>query len=895
MNSLLQTLFMTPELRRQLYMWQYNPDKHGPEADCIPLQLQILFSKLQLSSAWYEDTSALTQSFGWDLGESFQQHDVQEFCRVLFDAIERSVTGTPQQNLINELYQGKLTDYVKCVNCAIESSREDLFLDLSLTVRNEFDKVYSDSVEKALDNYLKPELLSGDNQYACSHCQSKQDAVKGLKLCSLPYILTLQLKRFDLDYSTMQRVKLNDHVSFPRILNMNSYIGDQFANRIQTSFEHVDAEAEEIEPAQPQIKRFVPASIETLELDRTKSSGYITLLCDDDKEPIKPDFLVSKRHQDILAEQRQQERERHVQAYFREGPHVYELFSILIHSGSASSGHYYAYIKSFERDQWFEFNDSTVKPIKDSAIKDVFGGTRRDMLGDSYGANAYLLCYRRIEQANVNSVSSAEVPEHARKAVEEARLKEAQETLARAERYACILVKVFYGQKEKSLEVKPELTINEFKIKAIELFGVTSAAEDVRVRAYSSYSDIMQDVYAEDKSLSDSNIYNYKTLTLETKDSGADWPTYDPNAITVKVYVWDDALAAQPNLGLDSKLSPPVKVQISKLATVTEMTQIFARRFGIEAEGQKVLKKSYIGATNHIEVVNSEANSTSSMLYARVYEGSILYVEQCQDLTDKSKWVEELEKEARRYKVKFNDPDVESAFVGQVDFTRQVSLDCGQTLAVLKEVIGNELHLHLDRFLMRRGSKHGVELKDLTMKLSQANLLSGSVVFIEKGTPTCPDDCRLQVHLAEIPKHPRLDGTCYNFYELFEIPINSAADVLTAKQAICAAANLIYPSLSLTPQLIRLRERSSERLCKAMIDSEILKSFTLYDRKQIAVQVLSEPEEAKASDLIVLVRRWFPETWELSEPIELFFDKYSSVHAFFVKLSTLYEIPVRSR
>jgi ubiquitin carboxyl-terminal hydrolase 47 len=38
----------------------------------------------------------------------------------------------------------------------------------------------------------------------------------------------------------------------------------------------------------------------------------------------------------------------------------YELFAILIHSGSALGGHYYAYIKSFAEDKWFEFNDSTV-------------------------------------------------------------------------------------------------------------------------------------------------------------------------------------------------------------------------------------------------------------------------------------------------------------------------------------------------------------------------------------------------------------------------------------------------------------------------------------------------------------------------------------------------------
>lgn len=45
------------------------------------------------------------------------------------------------------------------------------------------------------------------------------------------------------------------------------------------------------------------------------------------------------------------------------GPYKYELFSIMIHSGSASGGHYYAYIKEFENGEWFCFNDQSVSPV----------------------------------------------------------------------------------------------------------------------------------------------------------------------------------------------------------------------------------------------------------------------------------------------------------------------------------------------------------------------------------------------------------------------------------------------------------------------------------------------------------------------------------------------------
>ena len=94
MNSLLQSLYMTPEFRRALYSWNYDPEKDGKEEHCIPLQLQILFGRLQLSKSRDVDTKALTKSFGWDSGEVFQQQDIQELCRVLFDALEGAFKGT---------------------------------------------------------------------------------------------------------------------------------------------------------------------------------------------------------------------------------------------------------------------------------------------------------------------------------------------------------------------------------------------------------------------------------------------------------------------------------------------------------------------------------------------------------------------------------------------------------------------------------------------------------------------------------------------------------------------------------------------------------------------------------------------------------------------------------
>ena len=79
MNSVLQTLYMTPDFRRFIYSWRYNPDLHGDKDYSIPFQLQKLFANLQLSRRTHIDTKSLTKSFGWESGVSFEQHDSQEF------------------------------------------------------------------------------------------------------------------------------------------------------------------------------------------------------------------------------------------------------------------------------------------------------------------------------------------------------------------------------------------------------------------------------------------------------------------------------------------------------------------------------------------------------------------------------------------------------------------------------------------------------------------------------------------------------------------------------------------------------------------------------------------------------------------------------------------------
>ena len=104
MNSLLQALYMTPEFRSAVYRFRHDPDVHGSPESSIPLQLQKLFAQMQLSNRTAVSTKALTKSFGWTAADAFQQHDVQELNRVLFDALQQS---SPEIfSHLNDLYTG---------------------------------------------------------------------------------------------------------------------------------------------------------------------------------------------------------------------------------------------------------------------------------------------------------------------------------------------------------------------------------------------------------------------------------------------------------------------------------------------------------------------------------------------------------------------------------------------------------------------------------------------------------------------------------------------------------------------------------------------------------------------------------------------------------------------
>ncbi|XP_067119368.1 ubiquitin carboxyl-terminal hydrolase 40-like isoform X1 [Centruroides vittatus] len=229
LNTLLQTLLLTPEFRDGIFELEESElgslndkQKKGSKIRIIPLQLQRLFARLLLSNQEAASTSELTESFGWKHNEEMQQHDVQELNRILFSAIETSLLGTSGKNLISQLYHGSTVSQIVCQVCSKISEKEEDFLDLNITVSG-----FNSLQESLTSTFVHKEVMKGKNQYKCSMCCKLVDAKKGVKIRKLPPILTFSLLRFCFDLSKGERYKEKGKFIFPMEIDMAPYCDEQ--------------------------------------------------------------------------------------------------------------------------------------------------------------------------------------------------------------------------------------------------------------------------------------------------------------------------------------------------------------------------------------------------------------------------------------------------------------------------------------------------------------------------------------------------------------------------------------------------------------------------------------------------------------------------------------------
>ncbi|TKY89123.1 hypothetical protein EX895_001654 [Sporisorium graminicola] len=184
------------------------------------------------------------------------------------------------------------------------------------------------SIEDCMDEFTREEQLGEDDPWYCPSCKEFRQATKKFDLWKAPDILVVHLKRFSAGRHS--RDKLNMLVDFPlEGLDLTDRVeGTQALRRVQ---EEAKESGEELS-------------------ESMLGSGILRPLEDND---------------DAVAVDRP----------------IYDLYAVDNHFGGLGGGHYTAFAKSPADGKWYEFDDSSVRPVANpETVK---------------SSSAYLLFYRR--------------------------------------------------------------------------------------------------------------------------------------------------------------------------------------------------------------------------------------------------------------------------------------------------------------------------------------------------------------------------------------------------------------------------------------------------------------------------------------------------------------------
>jgi len=313
-------------------------------------ELQRTFVYLETSKKRYFDPRSLVEASNclrleYDV---WQQNDASEYQTKLLDMLEIGLKkhAPRQMKHLNDVFQTGICKQKICKECGLKTNREEIAVNLEGPVRGR------SSLSELIQGYCSEELMDGDNKIECDTCDKRTTTVLRTCINKLPQILTISLKRFDLDYNTFETVKLNSRLEFGQELNMKRYTLKGF-DVMDKHLEMLAAEGSGDEggdegggddPATPTRMRRV-SSVGSVGGFDTPNRG--------DTDRVEEDPL------DVLPDEE----------------YMYELAGVLVHAGVAQGGHYYSYIKDRDEGSWFKFDDEDVSPFDLSGMeRECFGG-----------------------------------------------------------------------------------------------------------------------------------------------------------------------------------------------------------------------------------------------------------------------------------------------------------------------------------------------------------------------------------------------------------------------------------------------------------------------------------------------------------------------------------------
>lgn len=189
LNSLIQQLFFIKKFRENLLSFSL---KNISDKENIAYELQKIFAHLKNSDSDIFIPLSFCNTFILD-GQPIDpriQTDVDEFFHTLMDKLERNLIHIQKKDLIDDIFRGEYSNLIIGQECPHKSERVEHFLSMRLEI------IQKKSLSQALEEFIKGEILEGDNAYFCDKCDKKVKALKRVCVKNLPEILILTLKRF---------------------------------------------------------------------------------------------------------------------------------------------------------------------------------------------------------------------------------------------------------------------------------------------------------------------------------------------------------------------------------------------------------------------------------------------------------------------------------------------------------------------------------------------------------------------------------------------------------------------------------------------------------------------------------------------------------------------------
>uniref|UniRef100_A0A671RZJ9 Ubiquitin carboxyl-terminal hydrolase n=1 Tax=Sinocyclocheilus anshuiensis TaxID=1608454 RepID=A0A671RZJ9_9TELE len=223
LNSTVQCLTYTPPLANYLLSKEHSRSCHqsGFCMICV-MQNHIIQAFANTGNAikpvsFIRDLKKIARHFRFG-----SQEDAHEFLRYTIDAMQKAcLNGYPKLDrqtqattLVHQIFGGYLRSRVKCSICKSVSDTYDPILDIALEIRQAV------NIVRALELFVKPDVLCGENAYMCAKCKKKVPATKRFTVHRTSNVLTLSLKRF----ANFSGGKITKDVGYPEFLNIRPYM-----------------------------------------------------------------------------------------------------------------------------------------------------------------------------------------------------------------------------------------------------------------------------------------------------------------------------------------------------------------------------------------------------------------------------------------------------------------------------------------------------------------------------------------------------------------------------------------------------------------------------------------------------------------------------------------------